>query len=45
MLCSLFAIKDSSGYLHTTIYLAAMLQASWHTAEGTSESKGLYIKS
>ena len=27
-------IIDSYGYLHTTVYLAVMLQASWHTAEG-----------
>ena len=45
MLCSLFPIKDSSGYLHTTVYLTGMLQASWHTAEGNSESKDSYIKS
>ena len=45
MLCSLFPIKDSSGYLHTTVYLAGMLQASWHTAEGNLKSKGSYIKS
>ena len=34
MLCSHCPINDSSGYLHTTVYLAVMLQASWHTAEG-----------
>ena len=45
MLCSLFPIKDSFGYLHTTVYLAGMLQAYWHSAEGNSESKGSYIKS
>ena len=45
MMCSVFPIKDSSGYLHTTVYLAGMLQASWHTAEVNSESKGSYIKS
>ena len=45
MLCSLFPTKDSSGYLHSTVYLAGMLQASWNTAEGNSESKGSYIKS
>ena len=45
MLCSFFPIKDSSGCLHTTVSLAGMLQASWHTAEGNSESKGSYIKS
>ena len=45
MLCSLFPIKDSSGYLHTTVYLAGMLQAYWLSAEGNSESKGSYIKS
>ena len=38
-------INDSSGYLHTTVYLAVILQASWHTAEGNLESKGSYIKS
>ena len=45
MLCSLFPIKDSSGYLHTTVYLAGMLKASWHSAEGNLKSKGSYIKS
>ena len=25
---------DSSSYLHITVYLAVMLQASWHTANG-----------
>ena len=34
MLCSHCPINDSSGYLHITVYLAVMLQASWHTAEG-----------
>ena len=45
MLCSLFPIKDSYGYLHTTVYLAGMLQAYWLSAERNSESKGSYIKS
>ena len=45
MLCSLFSIKDSSSYLHTTVYFAGMLQASWHTAEGNLKPKGSYIKS
>ena len=40
MVCFLFPVKDSSGYLHTIVYLAGMLQASWHTAEDNSESKG-----
>ena len=34
MLCSHCPINDSFDYLHTTVYLAVMLQASWHTAEG-----------
>ena len=34
MLCSRCPINDSSGCLHITVYLAVMLQASWHTAEG-----------
>ena len=34
MLCSNFPINDSSGYLHTTVYLAVMWKAFWHTAEG-----------
>ena len=34
MLCSHYPINDSSGYLHNAVYLAVMLQASWHTAEG-----------
>ena len=33
MLCSHCSISDSSGCLHITVYLAVMLQASWHTAE------------
>ena len=34
MLCSDCPINNSSGYLNTTVYLAVMLKASWHTAEG-----------
>ena len=34
VLCSHCPINDSSGYLHIIVYLAVMLQASWHTAEG-----------
>ena len=34
LLCSHCPINDSSGCLHITVYLAVMLQASWHTAEG-----------
>ena len=34
MMCSHFQINDSYGYLHITVYLEVMLQASWHTAEG-----------
>ena len=34
MLCSHCPINDSSGYLHNAVYLAVILQASWHTAEG-----------
>ena len=33
MLCSYCPINDWYGYLHITVYLAVMLQASWHTAE------------
>ena len=35
MLCSHCPINDSSGYLNNTVYLAVMLQASWHIAEGS----------
>ena len=45
MLCSLFQIKDSSGYLHTTVYIEGMLLTSWNTTEGNLESKGSCIKS
>ena len=45
MLCFFFPPKDLSGYLNTAVYRAGMLQASWHSAEGNSEVKGLYIKS
>ena len=31
-------------HLNSTVYLAVMLQASWHTAEGNKDSKGMYIK-
>ena len=34
MLCSHSPINDSSSCLHITVYLAVMLQASWHTVEG-----------
>ena len=34
MLCSHCPINDSSDCLHFTVYLAVMLQSSWHTAEG-----------
>ena len=34
MLYSHCPVNDSYGYLHTTFYLAVMLQASWHNAEG-----------
>ena len=34
VLCLRCPIIDSSGYLHITVCLAVMLQASWHTAEG-----------
>ena len=34
MLYSHCPVNDSSGYLHTTVCLAVMLQASWHTADG-----------
>ena len=34
MLCSHDPINDWSNYLHYTVYLAVMLQATWHTAEG-----------
>ena len=45
MLCSFFPIKDSSSYFHTTVYLASLLQVSWHIADGNLESKGSYVKS
>ena len=34
VLCSHYPINDSSGYLDVTFYLAVMLQACCHTAEG-----------
>ena len=39
MLCSHWPINYLSGCLHITVYLAVMLQASWHTAEGTKSQK------
>ena len=44
MLCSHCPINDSSDYLHNAVYLAVMLQESWHTAEGNKESKDSYIR-
>ena len=41
--CSHCPINDSSGYLHNTVYLAVMLQGSWHTAESNQESKNVHI--
>ena len=34
ILCSHCPISHSFSCLHITVYLAVMLQASWHTAEG-----------
>ena len=45
MLRSHLPINDSFGCFHITVYLAVMLQASWHTAQGNQESKSSYIKS
>ena len=39
MLCSHCPINDSSGCLHIIVYLAVMLQASWHTAKVTKSQK------
>ena len=39
MLCSHCPVNDSSGYLYSTDYLAVMLQAHWHTGEGTKRQK------
>ena len=44
MLYSHCQINNSSGYLHFTVYLAVMLQASWHTAELT-KSQEVHISS
>ena len=44
MFCSHCQINNSSGYLHFTVYLAVMLQASWHTAELT-KSQEVHISS
>ena len=35
MLCSHCPMNDSSGCLHITVYLAVMLQASWHSERVT----------
>ena len=35
MLCSHCPISDSCACFHNTVYLPVMLQASWHTAEGS----------
>ena len=44
MLCSHCPVNDTSGYLYNTDYLAVMLQAHWHTGEGTKSQK-LHISS
>ena len=44
MFCSLCAIKDSPGYLHTTVYFKVMLETPWHNAKGNKKSKDSYIK-
>ena len=31
-------------HLNSTVYLAVILQASWHITEGNKESKDMYIK-
>ena len=45
MLCLYYTINDSSGCWLTTIYVAVMFQASWHTAEGNYKSRVSNIKS
>ena len=45
MLCTHLPINDSSGCLHITVYLAVMVQVSWHTADSNQESKGSFFKS
>ena len=39
MLCSHCPINDSSGYLHVTVYLAVMLQASGFLKEGLEKQE------
>ena len=43
LLRSHYPINDSYSYLYSTVYLAVMVQASWHTAVGNWESKCSYI--
>ena len=45
MLCLHFPINDSCGNLYLTVYLAVMLQASWHTAKGETKSQKVQISS
>ena len=44
-LCCFYIVQLMThlAYLNSTVYLAVMLQPSWHTAEGNKESKGIYI--
>ena len=34
-LCSHYPINDTSECLHTIVYFAVMLKASWHSAQGS----------
>ena len=37
-------LMTNPAHLNSTVFLAIMLQSSWHTAEGNKESKGMYIE-
>ena len=45
-LCCFYIVQlmTHSANLNSTVYFAVMLQASWHTAEGNKDSKGIYAK-
>ena len=42
--CHIAQLLTHLVHSNSTVYLAVMLQSSWHTGEDNKESKGMYIK-
>ena len=40
--CHIAQLMTHPAHLNSIVYLAVMLQASWHTAEGNKESRYVY---